>query len=88
MGKVAAVYNLMPDDISIPMEEIARKIAGVVPEGVEVAKIEVKPVAFGLKMLTATFVMADAEGIVDKLETALHAIKGIQSVEAISLTLI
>lgn len=88
MGKVAAVYNLMPDDINIPMEEIAHTITKVIPGGVEVAKIEVKPVAFGLKMLTATFVMNDAEGVVDKLETALHEIKGIQSVEAVSLTLI
>lgn len=88
MGRVAAIYNLMPDDINIPMEEIAHTITNVVPGGVEVVKIEVRPVAFGLKMLTVTFIMNDAEGIVDKLETALHEIKGIQSVEAVSLTLI
>lgn len=88
MGKVAAVYNLMPDDVDVEIENIANEIKGVIPEGVEVARMEVRPVAFGLKMLTVTFVMNDAGAIVDNLEEALQQIKGVQSVESVSVTLI
>ncbi len=88
MGKVAAAYNLMPEDLEYPVESIAEAIPGYLPEGVELSAFEIKPLAFGLKVIEATFVMDDIEGVVDRLEESLANIPGLQNVETLSITLI
>jgi elongation factor 1-beta len=88
MGKVAAAYNLMPEDPDYPTEKITEAIPDHVPEGVRLSAAEVKPLAFGLKVIEATFVMEDSEGMIDRLEQALTEIPGLQSVETSSVTLI
>jgi elongation factor 1-beta len=88
MGKVAATYNLMPDGTSIDMEALKAKMPGIVPEGVTILKGEVKPFAFGLKVLDITFLMNDSEGIMDRLEEKLRSIEGIQGVESTQVTLV
>jgi elongation factor 1-beta len=51
-------------------------------------KGEVKPFAFGLKVLDITFLMNDSEGIMDRLEEKLRSIEGIQGVESTQVTLV
>jgi len=88
MGKVAAVYNLVGESPEAPMEDIAKNLPKVVPEGVDVIEAEVKPFAFGLKIIEVTCVMNDTAGIIEKLEEALGKIEGIQNVENTRVTLI
>ena len=88
MGKVAAAYNLMPSDPEYPIEKIAEAIPTAIPESVKMTGLEIKPLAFGLKVLEVTFVMQDAEGIIDRLEESLLGIPGLQNVETSSITLI
>ncbi|NYT11692.1 MAG: elongation factor 1-beta [Methanomassiliicoccales archaeon] len=88
MGKVAAAYNLMPEDPEYPIENITDALPKAVPEGVNLSGLEVKPLAFGLKVIEVTFIMDDAEGIIDRLEEALSDVPGVQNVETLSLTLI
>lgn len=88
MGKVAAVYNLMPQDTDISMESMARRVPDVVPQGVRIVKIEAKPFAFGIKILEVTFLMEDVAGITDSLEASLQTIEGVQTVEPVSVSLI
>ncbi|MFP4546267.1 MAG: elongation factor 1-beta [Methanomassiliicoccales archaeon] len=88
MGKVAAVYNLMPDDPEVSIEGIKEGIPQVIPRGVQVSNLEIRPVAFGLKMIEATFMMEDEEANVDKLEESLQQIDGVQTVENVSVTLV
>ena len=88
MGKVAATYNLMPEGSTIDMEALKAKMPGFVPEGVTILKGEVKPFAFGLKILDITFLMSDSEGIMDRLEEKLRSIEGIQGVESTQVTLV
>ncbi|MFP4196613.1 MAG: elongation factor 1-beta [Methanomassiliicoccales archaeon] len=88
MGKVAAVYNLMPEDPEVSIEGIKEGIPQVIPQGVQVSSLEIRPVAFGLKMIEATFMMEDEEANVDKLEESLQRIDDVQTVENVSVTLV
>jgi elongation factor 1-beta len=88
MGKVAAVYNLMPQDTDVSMEGMAKRIPEVVPQGVRIVKVQAKPFAFGLKVLEVTFLMEDIAGITDNLEASLQTIEGVQTVEPVSVSLI
>lgn len=88
MGRVAATYNLMPEGTEVPIESIQEAVPKVIPEGITVAKMEIKPVAFGLKMVELSCVMDDAEGLINKLEDALATIEGVQNVETVSVSLL
>jgi elongation factor 1-beta len=88
MGRVAAAYNLMPESPDTSIEDITDHLPKVIPEGVDLTGLEVKPLAFGLKVIEVTFVMQDAEGIIDRLEESISSIPGVNSVETCSLTLI
>lgn len=88
MGRVAVTYQLMPEDTSFDMEGLKAKIASLVPAGAQVAKAEVKPFAFGLKILEIVCVMDDANNVTEQTEEMLRGIEGIQNVETTGVTLI
>jgi len=86
MGSVAITYRLMPADVSTdlkPIQEQIRKIVGPALKGTQV-----KDVAFGLRAILVLAVVDDASGAGEKLESGLAAIPGVESVEAIDVTLI
>jgi elongation factor 1-beta len=88
MGKVAAVYNVIPESPEVPPEEVMKAIPKALPQGVEVNNMVVKPFAFGLKIIEVTCVMDDTQGIIEKLEEALKSVPQVQSVDSVTITLI
>jgi len=88
MGRVAVTYNLMPEGTAVDMMALKEKVPGMVPAGVQVARSEVKPFAFGLKILEIICIMNDVEGIMEQLEEKLRSLEGIQTVETTGVTLI
>ena len=88
MGQVAAVHVLTSEDPEFNFDKVAKDIQNVVPQGIKVVRVEVKPLAFGLKMLEVTTIMLDSEGFIEKLENAYAAIPGIDGVEAKEVGLI
>lgn len=88
MGKVAAVYNVIPESPEVPPEEVMKAIPKALPKGVEVNNMVVKPFAFGLKIIEVTCVMDDVSGIIEELETALKSVPQVQSVDSVTITLI
>lgn len=88
MGKVAAVYNMIPESPDVPLEEVIKSIPSLIPDGVGVNNVVVKPFAFGLKIVEITCIMDDTSGIIERLEESLRSIPQIQSVENTTVTLI
>ena len=56
--------------------------------GGSLRKLEVKPVAYGLKAVEAIVVVEDAGGEMERLEKALRGIPGVGGVEATEVTLL
>ncbi len=86
MGSVAITYRIMPEDAGTdlaPIRDGIRKALGPALKG-----MQEKDVAFGLRALLALAVVDDASGAGEKLESALAAIPGVGSVEAIDVTLV
>jgi len=88
MGDVMLVYKVMPQDPEEDLEAIKEKIGEVVSSRGELRGTKEEKVAFGLKAVIATVVIPDEGGIVDEMEEEIRAIKGIQSAEAVDVTLI
>ncbi len=74
MGQVAVLFRLMPQGVETDMEGVAKAVRPSLPVGVTVRGMQVKDIAFGLKSLLVSVVMADTGGILESTEQALAKI--------------
>lgn len=83
MGKLVAVFRLMPEGVEVDLEKMKEGVKRVTPKGVDLQGWQVKPVAFGLKALDVTIVMNDESEDVstDTIEEAYNGIEGVGSVQ-------
>lgn len=89
MGQIFAQYNLMPAGTDVDLQRVISDISKVMPSGVTLNETSIKPVAFGLQMVVAAFVIDDADQSVGgKLEDGLRSIEGIENVECASSTVL
>jgi elongation factor 1-beta len=72
----------MPESPDIDLSKIEKKAVKRIKEfGGDVGKVEMEPIAFGLKALILMFVMEESIGSTEALEEDIQKIAGIQSVE-------
>lgn len=88
MGDVAITYKVMPDGVDVDLDALKEGIKDVASQYGQVAGLEEKPFAFGLKAIMVTIVMPDKESKPDELEQKLEALDNVQSVNTENLTLI
>lgn len=82
MGRLVAVFRLMPEDADVDLEKIKERVRSATPPEAVLQGWQVKPVAFGLKALDVTITMEDDEGgSTDQLEAAYSGIEGVGSVQ-------
>jgi len=86
MGKVAVTFRIMPEDVEVDLEAVQSHVRSSLRE--KLKKLEVKPVAFGLKALEAIVVVDDASGEMEQVEAALGRIPGVGGVETTEVTLL
>jgi len=81
MGQVAVLFRLMPRGVETDMNALASGVRSALPAGVTIRGMQVKDIAFGLKSLLVSVVMADAGGILESTEHALAKVPHVESVE-------
>jgi len=83
MGEVIALIRVMPDGV-VSDEELERIIEDIktkVSAPASLGRIEIKPVAFGLKGLNVTVIVPDDAGGLDPVVEQIATIKKVDSVE-------
>jgi len=81
MGQVAVLFRVMPQGVETDMNAFAKGVRDAVPSGVSVRGLQVKDIAFGLKSLLVSVVMADTGGILESTENAFAKVPHVESVE-------
>jgi translation elongation factor aEF-1 beta len=88
MGEVMLVYKIYPKEIE-DVGKIQDKIKEGLPEDFKLNTLELEPVAFGLKVVKASFIFPDkVSGLSDKLENFLKNIEYVSEIEVTAQTLI
>ena len=87
MAKAIVTLKIMPESPETDLEKISveavKKIIAYAGDGDR--KKEIEPIAFGLKALKLIFVMDEAKGSPDALESEISRIKGVHSIEIIDV---
>lgn len=82
VAKLLVVLKILPTDINIDLNNLVSKIRESLPEGYELMKHDVLPIAFGLNALRLYVLMPEEEeGGTEKLEETIKKVEGVSEVE-------
>lgn len=82
MAVVYVTFRVMPESPEVDLSSLQEKVKKkVIDFGGNIAKVEEKPMAFGLKSLDVIFSMKEEKGSTDQLEDEVREIEGVNSVE-------
>jgi len=87
MGEVIALIRLMPDGVITDkdMDFITEEVKKVVQKLARLGRVEVKPIAFGLRGLDVPVAVPDVEGGLDPIVEKLGKIKKVDNVEVVDV---
>ena len=86
MGDVGVHVRIMPEGPETDMEKVLQEVKKALGDKLKYA--EIKPFVFGLKVIEATFVIPDQEGVLDENVEKLKKIEGVQNVEVLEISLV
>jgi elongation factor 1-beta len=86
MGKVAVTFRIMPEGVEVDLTKLEAAVRKSL--GAKLKRLDVKPVAFGLKAIEVIAVMDDASGEMEKVEASLGGLPGVGGVETTEVTLL
>jgi elongation factor 1-beta len=83
MGQVAVLFRLMPQSVETDLKAMAEAVRTALPPNVQIRGVQVKDIAYGLKALLVSVVMADQGGVLETVEKALGKLPHVESVEVL-----
>ena len=83
MARLLLRAKILPTGTEIDLDNIAKKIASTLKDGIQLSKYTKEPLAFGLYFINAEFSLDDKDGQMDSLENTLRAIKGVGEFEVL-----
>ena len=86
MSKVAVTFRVMPEGVEVDLDAVQSRLRDSLRERLK--KLEVKPVAYGLRAIEAIVVLEDAAGEMERVESLLLQIPGVGGVETTEVTLL
>lgn len=82
MTDMIVTFKIMPETPDVNLEGIQEKATASINEfGGEVGKVDIEPIAFGLKALMLVFVVNEDKGSTEELEAKITDFEGVQSVQ-------
>ncbi|MEM2139108.1 MAG: elongation factor 1-beta [Candidatus Woesearchaeota archaeon] len=83
MADVVVTLNIMPETPDSDLSRIEKESLALIKKfaGIDNHKTEIKPVAFGLKMISIMFVMPESKGSTEELEEKIKNINEVSNVE-------
>ncbi|MEM4711082.1 MAG: elongation factor 1-beta [Candidatus Woesearchaeota archaeon] len=87
MGTAVVTLRIMPESPETDLKKIEEKALDLITKFTDdrQKKVEIKPVAFGLKSINITFLMDEKKGDTEPLEKQIEEIEEVNSVECIDV---
>lgn len=83
MTRLLLRAKILPTGTEVDLDEVAKKIASTLKDGIQLSKYTKEPLAFGLYFINAEFSLDDRDGQMDSLENTLRAINGVGEFEVL-----
>jgi elongation factor 1-beta len=83
MAKAVVSMKIMPESPEVDMEALEKSCLEKIKDfaGETETKVEIEPIAFGLKALNIKFVMEEAQGSTEPVENSISGLEDVASAE-------
>jgi len=86
MGSVLVRLKVLPDDISVSLDDLAEHVSRKLPQGSILLRRDKEPIAFGLSALILDVKVSEGEGILDRLESSIKEVEHVSQVDIIGVS--
>lgn len=86
MARLVVRIRILPAEAESNLENVVESIKKSIPQGMEMKRSSMEPIAFGLKAIIGDFLLDDAEGQMDKLEEAIRSVEGVGEIEVTNIS--
>jgi len=86
MGRGLYIVRVMPADSDVAVEELLKKIAESLPQGVELRDHAKESMGFGIESLVLALSLPEEEGITERVEEGIRSVEGVGEVQVEGLT--
>ena len=86
MAKLLLVIKILPTGTEINLDELTNSVKQNLKDGIELKQSVIEPLAFGLEFIKAQFVLDDAEGQMESLETSIKSVDGVSELEVLNMS--
>ena len=85
MAEVVIQFKIMPESPETDIEALQKKCEAIISKVGEVGKVEIEPIAFGLKALHIYAIMNESKGSPDEIEKELNDLEETNSAEVVDV---
>ena len=86
MTRIILVAKILPTGTEINLDDIISSIKESLKDGIELKQSEKEPLAFGLEFIKAQFILDDAAGQMESLETSVKSVDGVSEFEVLNMS--
>ena len=86
MTKLLLVIKILPTGTEINLDELTNSVKQNLKDGIELKQSVIEPLAFGLEFIKAQFILDDAEGQMESLETSIKSVDGVSELEVLNMS--
>ena len=86
MAKLLMVVKTLPTGTEVNLDDMVDSVRQNLKDGIELKQYEKEPLAFGLEFIKAQFVLDDAEGQMESLETSVKSVQNVSEFEVLNMS--
>jgi elongation factor 1-beta len=86
MAQVLVRLKVLPDDVSINLDELSSNIGLHLPKDVKLRSSKKEPIAFGLSALIMDLLVDEKEGAMDELEQYIGKVEHVSQVDVLGVS--